>query len=48
MSGDPEERLLKEMIVAGIMSILSGDNPRLVEQKLNTFLPPTDRVTSFD
>ncbi|MCD6327325.1 motility protein A [bacterium] len=43
-----EERLLKEMIVAGIMSILSGDNPRLVEQKLNTFLPPTDRVTSFD
>jgi len=43
-----EERLRKEMIVSGIMSIQSGDNPRLVEQKLNTFLAPKARVTSFE
>lgn len=43
-----EERLRKEMIVAGIVSIQSGDNPRLVEQKLNTFLPPKNRQTSFE
>ncbi|MBN1593694.1 MAG: motility protein A [Candidatus Coatesbacteria bacterium] len=43
-----EERLRKEMIVSGIMSIQSGDNPRLVEQKLNTFLSPKARGTSFE
>jgi len=30
------------------MSIQSGDNPRLVEQKLNTFLAPKARATSFE
>ncbi|GAB4364568.1 MAG: MotA/TolQ/ExbB proton channel family protein [Calditrichia bacterium] len=35
-----EEVLIKEMIMEGILAIQSGDNPRLVEQKLNTFLPP--------
>ena len=29
-----------EIIVRGIMAIQSGENPRVVEQKLNTFLPP--------
>jgi len=42
-----EERLRKEMIIAGIMAIQAGDNPRLVEQKLNTFLPPAERKTVF-
>ncbi len=34
-----EELLLKAIIVRGIMAIQSGDNPRIVEQKLKTFLP---------
>ncbi len=34
-----EEILMKEIIIRGVMSIQSGDNPRIVEQKLNTFLP---------
>ncbi len=34
-----EELLLKEIIIRGVMSIQSGDNPRVVEQKLNAFLP---------
>ncbi len=38
-----EEVLLKTIIVKGVMSIQSGDNPRIVEQKLSTFLPPGQR-----
>jgi chemotaxis protein MotA len=34
------------MIVQGVMAIQSGDNPRIVEQKLNVFLPPNQRATS--
>ncbi|MBI2567100.1 MAG: MotA/TolQ/ExbB proton channel family protein [Candidatus Schekmanbacteria bacterium] len=41
-----EEQLAGEMVIAGIMSIQSGDNPRIVEQKLNTFLPPAARQLS--
>jgi chemotaxis protein MotA len=35
-----EELLQKTIILKGVMSIQSGDNPRIVEQKLKTFLPP--------
>ncbi len=42
-----EELLFKEMALAGILSIQSGDVPRIVEQKLNTFLPPGARQTQF-
>ncbi len=35
-----EEVKAREMIMEGILAIQSGDNPRLVEQKLKTFLPP--------
>jgi chemotaxis protein MotA len=35
-----EESLIKEIIVRGVLSIQSGDSPRIVQQKLNTFLPP--------
>jgi len=38
-----EEILLKTIIIKGVMSIQSGDNPRIVEQKLRTFLPPSQR-----
>jgi len=38
-----EEVLLKRMIMEGIMSIQSGDNPRIVEQKLNVFIAPSLR-----
>lgn len=38
-----EEVLLKTIIIKGVMSIQSGDNPRVVEQKLKTFLPPSQR-----
>jgi chemotaxis protein MotA len=42
-----EESLLKEMILQGIISLSRGDNPRILEQKLHSFLPPTLRVSAF-
>lgn len=38
-----EEQLIKEMMIKGVMSIQSGDNPRIVEQKLKIFLAPRMR-----
>lgn len=32
-----------EIIIRGVMAIQSGENPRVIEQKLNTFLPPKQR-----
>ncbi len=34
-----EEVLLRMIVIKGVMAIQSGDNPRIVEQKLRTFLP---------
>ncbi len=39
-----EELMLKMIIIKGVMSIQSGDNPRIVEQKLKTFLPNRARA----
>ncbi len=38
-----EEMQVKEIMVQGILSIQSGDNPRILEDKLYTFLPPSER-----
>ena len=38
-----EEVMVKEIILRGVLSIQSGDSPRVVEQKLITFLPPKMR-----
>lgn len=40
-----EEIMLKMIVIKGVMSIQSGDNPRIVEQKLMTFLPGRMRVS---
>lgn len=37
------EMMMKQIIIKGVMAIQSGDNPRIVEQKLKTFLPPSFR-----
>lgn len=39
-----DELLLKEIVIRGVMAIQSGDNPRVVEQKLKTYLSPTLRA----
>ena len=35
-----EEKLVKEVVVRGVLAIQAGDNPRIVRQKLEAFLPP--------
>jgi len=43
-----EEVLFKTIIIKGVMSIQSGDNPRIVEQKLKTFMPPSSQRAGED
>ncbi len=38
-----EEILIKEVAIEGILSIQSGDNPRILEQKLLAFISPRQR-----
>jgi chemotaxis protein MotA len=40
--------LAKTIIIQGVMSIQSGDNPRAVEAKLMTFIPPAERPVAED
>ncbi|MFQ3621645.1 MAG: MotA/TolQ/ExbB proton channel family protein, partial [Spirochaetales bacterium] len=40
---DKTETLTKEIIIEGILSIQSGDNPRILLEKLIAFLPPAQR-----
>jgi chemotaxis protein MotA len=35
-----EEMLIKEVMVEGLLSIQAGENPRIIEVKLESFLPP--------
>lgn len=42
-----EETAIREMILSGILAISNGDNPRIVEQKLNSFLEPSQRIDMF-
>jgi chemotaxis protein MotA len=45
---DQSEVLMKTVIIAGVMAIQSGDNPRVVESKLLTYLPPSQRDAFTD
>lgn len=37
------EILVKELMVEGLLSIQAGENPRIIEEKLKTFIPPNMR-----
>ncbi|MBW2337749.1 MAG: motility protein A [Deltaproteobacteria bacterium] len=41
-----QEILIKQMVLEGVISIQSGDNHRIVEQKLKAFIAPRARVAS--
>ncbi|MFW5730224.1 MAG: motility protein A [Desulfonatronovibrionaceae bacterium] len=41
-----EEILAKEMMLEGILCISKGENPRIIEEKLNSYLPPKIRRAS--
>ncbi len=40
------EMMLKEVMIEGLLSIQAGENPRVIEEKLKSFLAPKDRETS--
>lgn len=42
------EVLLKTLITEGMDSIMAGENPRLMEQKLHSFIPPNQRKSVYD
>jgi chemotaxis protein MotA len=42
-----KETLVKEVIMEGILAISNGDNPRVVEQKLHSFIAPKLRRSTF-
>ncbi|GAU08386.1 motility protein A [Desulfoplanes formicivorans] len=39
-----EEVLIREMILEGVLSISKGENPRIIQEKLNSYLPPKSRT----
>lgn len=39
-----EEVMIKELVMEGVLSLQSGENPRIIEQKLVSFIPPKFRV----
>lgn len=41
---DADEMMIKAIMIEGILSIQSGDNPRIVKDKLSSFLPPAERA----
>lgn len=43
-----EELLVHEVILTGIQSLVAGENPRVMEQKLLGYLPPKKRQSAFD
>ncbi len=42
------EMLIKTLIIEGMQSILSGENPRIMEQKLHSFIAPKMRESTFN
>ncbi|MBQ7766858.1 MAG: motility protein A [Lachnospiraceae bacterium] len=41
-----EEIMLKEIMIEGLLSIQAGENPRVIEEKLKSFLAPAQRMSS--
>ena len=38
------EMMVKEIEIEGLLSIQAGENPRVIEEKLKSFLAPAERV----
>lgn len=42
-SDNDAEMMMKEVMIEGLLSIQAGENPRVIEEKLKSFLAPADR-----
>lgn len=40
------EMMVKEVMIEGLLSIQAGENPRVIEEKLKSFLAPKDRTST--
>ena len=38
----------KQIMIEGLLSIQAGENPRVIEEKLKSFLAPSERPTGED
>ncbi|MBD5550750.1 MAG: motility protein A [Lachnospiraceae bacterium] len=45
-ANNSEEYQMKEILIEGLLSIQAGENPRVIEEKLKSFLAPKDRTAS--
>ncbi len=43
-----DEMMTKEVMIEGLLSIQAGENPRVIEEKLKSFLSPVDRSLGND
>ena len=47
-ANNDEEMIVKTIMIEGLLSIQAGENPRVIEEKLKSFLAPKDRPASQD
>lgn len=47
-SNNANEIMIKEIMIEGLLSIQAGENPRVIEEKLKSFLSPGDRISQDD
>ena len=47
-SKNAEEMMMKEIEIEGLLSIQAGENPRVIEEKLKSFLAPKDRGSAAE
>ena len=47
-ANNEQEIIEKEIMIEGLLSIQAGENPRVIEEKLKSFLAPADRVMESD
>ena len=43
-SKNEEEMVVKEILIEGLLSIQAGENPRVIEEKLKSFLTPAEKA----
>lgn len=43
-----QEITMKEIMIEGLLSVQAGENPRVIEEKLKSFLTPKDRISTED
>lgn len=47
-TNNSNEIMIKEIMIEGLLSIQAGENPRVIEEKLKSFLSPGERATQED